>query len=31
LNIPVEYVLDVFPLMRPRRFSIASSLKVYRE
>lgn len=28
LNIPIEYILDVFPLLRPRRFSIASSLKV---
>ena len=28
LKIPVEYVLDVFPMMKPRRFSIASSLKV---
>ena len=28
LNIPLEYVLDVFPAMKARRFSIASSLKV---
>jgi len=28
LQIPLEYVLDVFPVMKPRRFSIASSLKV---
>lgn len=28
LKIPLEYVLDVFPAMKPRRFSIASSLKV---
>ena len=28
LKIPMEYVLDVFPAMKPRRFSIASSLKV---
>ena len=28
LKIPLEYVLDVFPTMKPRRFSIASSLKV---
>jgi sulfite reductase alpha subunit-like flavoprotein len=28
LTIPLEYVLDVFPAMKPRRFSIASSLKV---
>lgn len=29
LKIPLEYVLDVFPPMKPRRFSIASSLKVH--
>ena len=29
LKIPLEYVLDVFPAMKPRRFSIASSLKVH--
>jgi sulfite reductase alpha subunit-like flavoprotein len=29
LKIPAEYVLDVFPVMRPRQFSIASSLKVF--
>jgi sulfite reductase alpha subunit-like flavoprotein len=28
IEVPVEYVLDVFPPMKPRRFSIASSLKV---
>lgn len=28
LKIPLEYVLDVFPAMKARRFSIASSLKV---
>lgn len=28
LEIPLEYVLDIFPAMKPRRFSIASSLKV---
>ena len=28
LQIPLEYILDVFPTMKPRRFSIASSLKV---
>jgi sulfite reductase alpha subunit-like flavoprotein len=31
LKIPVEYVLDVFPPMNPRRFSIASSLKVFHQ
>ena len=29
LEIPLEYVLDVFPAMKPRRFSIASSLQVH--
>jgi sulfite reductase alpha subunit-like flavoprotein len=29
LKIPVEYVLDVIPAMKPRRFSIASSLTVF--
>jgi sulfite reductase alpha subunit-like flavoprotein len=29
LKIPLEYVLDVFPPMKPRRFSIASSLQVF--
>lgn len=28
LRIPREYVFDVFPLLRPREFSIASSSKV---
>lgn len=28
LQIPIEYVLDIFPPMKPRRFSIASSLRV---
>jgi sulfite reductase alpha subunit-like flavoprotein len=28
LEIPLEYVLDVFPAMKPRRFSIASCLQV---
>jgi len=28
LEIPLEYVLDVFPAMKPRRFSIASCLEV---
>lgn len=28
LRIPVEFVLDVFPILRPRMFSIASSQKV---
>lgn len=27
-NIPLDYILDVFPMLRPRSFSIASSLKV---
>ena len=31
VKIPVEYVLDVFPMMRPRKFSIASSLKVLNQ
>jgi sulfite reductase alpha subunit-like flavoprotein len=31
LKIPMEYILDLFPVMRPRQFSIASSLKVYFE
>lgn len=29
LRIPKEYVFDVFPLLRPREFSIASSSKVH--
>jgi len=29
IKIPLEYVLDVFPAMKPRRFSIASSLSVH--
>ena len=31
LKIPVEYVLDIFPAMKPRKFSIASSLTVHRQ
>ncbi|KZV82038.1 riboflavin synthase domain-like protein [Exidia glandulosa HHB12029] len=29
VDIPPDYVFDVFPLMRPRMFSIASSLKMH--
>jgi sulfite reductase alpha subunit-like flavoprotein len=29
LKIPVAYVLDIFPPLKPRRFSIASSLTVF--
>jgi len=29
IKIPIEYVHDIFPAMKPRRFSIASSLKVF--
>ncbi|KAG4306177.1 hypothetical protein PORY_000165 [Pneumocystis oryctolagi] len=28
LNIPLDYIFDVFPVMRGRKFSIANSLKV---
>lgn len=28
VSIPKEYVFDVFPSLRPRQFSIASSVKV---
>ncbi len=28
LQIPLNYIFDVFPIMRPRQFSIASSSKV---
>ena len=27
-KVPREYIFDLFPLMRPREFSIASSIKV---
>ena len=27
-KVPKEYIFDLFPLMRPREFSIASSVKV---
>ena len=28
VRIPTEYIFDVFPLLSPRQFSIASSAKV---
>ncbi|KAJ8655971.1 hypothetical protein O0I10_008411 [Lichtheimia ornata] len=28
-DIPLDYILDVFPILRPRSFSIASSLKAH--
>jgi sulfite reductase alpha subunit-like flavoprotein len=28
-KVPREYVFDLFPTLRPREFSIASSIKVY--
>ncbi|ODQ54393.1 NADPH-dependent FMN and FAD containing oxidoreductase-like protein [Saitoella complicata NRRL Y-17804] len=29
LSIPVEYVLDLFPMLKPRQYSLASSLKAH--
>jgi len=29
VRIPLDYIFDVFPPLRPREFSIASSAKVY--
>jgi sulfite reductase alpha subunit-like flavoprotein len=29
VRIPLDYIFDVFPPLRPREFSIASSVKVY--
>lgn len=29
VRIPLDYMFDVFPPLRPREFSIASSVKVY--